>query len=457
MTLPMTPLSKFLSSAECAALLERVSAMATGGGETAIGLESTWTGNLRWARNHVTTSGDERSNTLTIKRSINGAGASVSLDMLDDADLATAVRRAEHLLLLNGERPESDLYDDYEEPALSPHIFFDTTYNLEASQRATIMHDLVQSTIQAGMLAAGYIEVSAHGRTVRSSRGPVRYYPYTLAQYSVTVRDPKGTSSGWAGVDWSDWARVDAKQLSAIALDKCLRSRNPVAIEPGRYTTILEPQAVCDLMTTVIRPSILDRRRAERGWPPFNGPTLGTTKIGTQVFDTRVTIGADPMDPDLGFPPFSLGGAVYHPVQWVDKGVLTNLAYSRAYGVIELGINTGLPTNGAFRMSGGTATIEEMIATTRRGVYVTRFSNLHMVDPNSLLHVGFTRDGLWLIENGKISKAIKNFRFTESPMFVFNSIEEMGVPVRVFHPSTPVVVPPVKVRDFSFTSLADAV
>jgi predicted Zn-dependent protease len=283
----------------------------------------------------------------------------------------------------------------------------------------------------------------------------MRYYPYTLAQYSVTVRDPKGTGSGWAGVDWNDWTRIDAEKISAVALDKCLRSRNPVAIEPGRYTTILEPQAVCDLFSLVMK--FMDRVGAETGHPPFNGPELGTTKLGQQVLDSRITVTADPMDPDLGFPPFALDGGVYHPVHWFDNGVLTNLAYGRYYGVTRLGLNAGLPSSGAFRMQSGDTSIDEMIQTTKRGILVTRFSNIQLVDRNSLLYTGYTRDGLWLVENGKISKPVKNFRFTESPLFAFNQVEQLGPPVRVFHPSAPVVVPPVKVRDFSFTALADAI
>jgi predicted Zn-dependent protease len=454
-TSPNPSAGKFLSQAECIALFQRVHAMAEGGGETSMALESTWAGNLRWARNQITTSGDARTNAVMLTRSVRGAGASVTLDMLDDTNLQHAVRRAEHLLRLNSEQPESDLHDDYFEPALAPHIFFDATYHMEADKRAAMMTQLVQPTIKAGMLAAGYIQVSAHGRTIQNSRGQVRYYPYTLAQYSVTVRDPKGTGSGWAGVDWNDWTRIDAEKISAVALDKCLRSRNPVAVEPGRYTTILEPQAVCDLFSLVM--NFMDRVQAEYGTPPFNGPQFGTTKIGTQVFDDRITVTADPMDPDLGFPPFALNGAVYRPVQWFDNGVLTNLAYNRQYGVTKLGINTGLPNSGAFRMQGGDTTIDEMISTTKRGILVTRFSNIQVVDRKSLLYTGYTRDGLWLVENGKISKPIKNFKFTESPMFAFNSIDQIGPAVRVFHPAAPVIVPPVKVRDFSFTALADAI
>jgi predicted Zn-dependent protease len=340
------------------------------------------------------------------------------------------------------------------EPYEKPHIFFDTTYDLDAEHRADAVVPLMASVKKAGMVAAGYIQVSAHGRAVMDTWGHALYYPYTLAQYSVTVRDPKGIGSGWAGVDWSDWTKIDAQKLSDIALDKCLRSRNPVAVEPGRYTTILEPQAVANLCDSIMQS--LDRQLAESGNGPF-AAGHGNSRIGEKVFDERITISADPMDSDLGFPPFSNAGNVYHPVTWVQNGVLKELAYFRPYGIRTLGKNTGLPNSGAYRMSGGTTSIDEMIATTKRGVLVTRFWGVHVLDPQSLLSTGYTRDGLWLIENGKISKPIKNFRFTESPMFVLNNVEQLGVPQRVFHPQAPVVVPPIKARDFSFTALSEAI
>lgn len=118
-------------------------------------------------------------------------------------------------------------------------------------------------------------------------------------------------------------------------------------------------------------------------------------------------------------------------------------------------------------MSGGTTSVDEMIATTQRGLLVTRFTDIRGLDGNSLLSTGLTRDGLWLIEHGKISKAVKNLRFTESPLFVLNSIDQLGVPVPIFRPVrnayeqevplTPAIVPPLKSRDFSFTSTIDAI
>jgi predicted Zn-dependent protease len=257
-------------------------------------------------------------------------------------------------------------------------------------------------------------------------------------------------------VDWNDWSRIDTHALSSIAIEKCLTSHNAVAVEPGRYTVILEPQAVCDMCAILLR-DYLNREVAESGSGPFAGTKPHTSRLGERVIDERISISADPMDPDLGFPPFDSFGNVYHAVTWIDHGVLKELAYYRPYGIKQLGKNSGLPNSHAFRMSGGKTSIDEMIQTTKRGIRVTRFSNVGVVDPKSLLLSGYTRDGTWLIEHGKISKPIKNFRFTESPLFVLNNVEALGVPQRVFHPSAPVIVPPIKAREFNFTALSEAV
>jgi predicted Zn-dependent protease len=412
-------------------------------------------------------------------RIVNSAGGTSNTNATDDRHLVEAMRRAERRERMLRQTPTPIRGEGpFIEPYLHPKIWFDDTYAQDAAARAETMHRLVQPAIKAGMLAAGYLQVSATGRSTMDG-DRVWYYPYTWAQYSVTVRDPDGTGSGWAGVDWNDWKKIDTDHLSQVAQDKCLRSRNPVALEPGRYTTILEPQAVGDFIHLLFSPTWFDRVYAEFGDPlrafspyakpdsnsPFNA-RHGFSKIGESVIDARLSLSTDPMDPMLGFPPFE-GWQVYHPVTWIRDGVLKELPYYRDYAVKKLGKNTGgIPLfgnkySGAFHMTvrGETATIDEMIQTTKRGVFVTRFSDVvsNPIDPKSFLLAGFTRDGTWLIENGKITKAIKNFRFTESPFFALNNVEQIGEPQRIFHPGIPIVVPALKVRDFSFTSLSDAI
>lgn len=476
------PIAGLLTEAECQQLTKRLIQFTHGEGYTVVGIRSGWTGYLRWARNRTSGAGDVRNVLISLGRNINGAGSiNVLINDTDDATLFAAVRRAERFLTLDIEQPENDLKHQLPPESVSPGArFSDATAKLDETQRTQVVRTLVQSTIQAGMLSAGYLEVSASCQAMLDSLGRTQYYAYTNAQYSVTVRDPQGTGSGWAGDASSDWATIDAAGLSAHALAKCLASRNPVTLEPGRYTTILEPQAVADFVGPMI--TVLDYI-VNTGWSlgPFQKPVppqhgLRLTKLGEKVVDTRVTISADPADPVGGFAPFDIGFAsgredfadrlgVFRPITWIDRGVLVKLGHTRVYGITELGVENSTNNSGAFRMSGGQTSIDEMIATTARGIVVTRFDQIQELDESSQLYRGYTRDGVWLIENGKISKPVKNFAFTESVLFALNNIEQLGVPQRVFRPPwnplipfpTPAIVPPLKVRDFSFTSLSDAV
>lgn len=447
---------RFVSREQASALLRQAHRVAFGGGQTELSLESRWVGNVRFARNAIWTSGDMRDNDLWVTRRLNGGGAKIVTNQIDDASLKAAVRRSERFSKLTDD--EGD--DPIRPPEIPPHpkVWSDATYQLDRNQRASIVSRVVSGATQQKVLAAGYIEVAAQGRTVLDSRGNMVYFPYTTAQYSVTVREPGARGSGWAGVDHHDWAQIDPDKLSEIALDKCLRSRNPVAVEPGRYTAILEPQAVCDLCSVIFGSMAMSRGIAENGSGPFYHPDIPkTSKIGMRVMDERITISADPMDPDAGFVPFDRYGNVFQSALWFERGVLRNLTYNRRYATSQLGKDIGLPNSSAFHMRGETATIPEMIASTKRGILVTRFSNIRIIDHNSLLSTGYTRDGLWLIENGQVSKAIKNFRFTDSPLFALSNVEAIGVAQRVFHPGAPVVVPALKVRDFNFSGLSDAV
>jgi predicted Zn-dependent protease len=460
---------RFLSHDDCVQLADRVFGFAAGGGITSIAIESTWTGDLRWARNIATVAGDRRNNEIAIARDIRGATARVQANQIDDTTLQAAVRRAETLLRFEAETLRTLVVDPLPEFTYpETHIWSESTFQQPASARGRIAHDLASTAVRAGVLSAGYLSVSARGSAVINSLGRVLYAPQTLAECSLTVRDPTRGGSGWAGASSYAWSRFDPEHLAATALDKCLRSRDPVAVEPGRYTAILEPQAVFDLFHYVVdqlgRALPEDMHAGPFALPPkqvtYQGVThiLGMSKLGEKILDDRITVSHDPTDPDLGVLPFSSHAEPFRRVTWIDKGVLSELSYTwDKYAVPKLGKRQGYENSGAFRMSGGSTSIDEMIATTKRGLLVTRLSNVEYLDPRSLLMTGVTRDGLWLVENGKVSKSVKNFRFTESPLFVFNNVEQLGEAVPVFSPGRPAVVPSAKVRDFSFTSLVDAV
>jgi len=363
----------------------------------------------------------------------------------------------------------------------SPKIWSDATAQVTAEQRASLARVLAEQSEAQGFLAAGYMEMFLGARMMLDPRGEggyafgdgtwpkdFRYDRYSGAGCTMTVRHPKGVGSGWAGNVSYDWAAINSEALASRAIEKCKASLNPVAIEPGRYTVVLEPQAVSDLVRMLFWPPGFGRRAAEMRDPTtyWLGPDQSIKKIrsklGLKIVDERITLSIDLMDPMQG----SLPSPDARRIAWIDKGVLTTLGYPRDYALLEgFGEGRSSASGTGFHMTGGQTSIEEMIETTKRGLLVTRFSNMRMLDGASVLCSGLTRDGLWLIENGKISKAVKNMRITESPLFVLNQIEQLGVPVPTVWAATvgfqlglsPAIVPPLKARDFSFTSMIDAV
>lgn len=450
---------RFLSQTDAEALLARYRQFVPKGVlDLPLEIVSWWTGELRWGRNRASLASDRRDVYLV------SMGTSTASNQVDDASLEAMAKRNTMPRDYPFKPPRPPL------PKPQPTLWSDATYNLTAEARAEVARALIEPAEAKGLLSAGYLEVRA-GSRLWTVNGEQHYARYTQAQCSMTVRDPQGTGSGWAGASSYDWAKLDPKALAQRALEKCLASQNPVALEPGRYTVILEPQAVADLLEPLVRS--FWRWDAETMGGPF-ALREGFSKLGLKVIDERLTLSHDPADPMFGI--VSEPGTA--PVAWIDHGVLANLYYDRDFGVGTL--NEDLPVRSpalSYRLSGGDTSIDEMVATTKRGLLVTRLWGIDVLDNSSLLSTGLTRDGLWLIENGKITKPAKNFRFTESSLFALNQLDQLGVPVPVFRPVrdpapdqnnawryapyfvtlTPAVVPPLKIRDFNFTAMADAV
>jgi predicted Zn-dependent protease len=279
---------------------------------------------------------------------------------------------------------------------------------------------------------------------------------------TATVRSPDGTGSGWACSDGSTFTDIDAKQVAATAVEKARTSRNPVAIEPGRYTTILEPTAVGNLVQLIA--GAMQARSADEG-RSFFSKQGGGNKIGMKVVDERVTLITDPEDAPSVTGGFDGSGLPLEKVTWIENGVVKTLNYDRFWAdkqkVPPTRVGGGFGAR-SLRMLGGTTSIADMIKSTERGVLVTRFWYIRAVDPRTILYTGLTRDGTFLIENGKISHPIKNFRFNESPIFFLNNLQAMGPTIRInasenLGAGGAVYMPPIKVRDFTFSSLSDAV
>ena len=424
-----------------------------------------YTGNIRFAANRISTSGGVSNSQLVVQSGYGPKHAVVTTGDFTPEGIERAVRQSEAIAKLAPDDPESM-------PLLPPqqyvdvNAYFGSTANLTPAERAAAAHTAIDAAKAAGDLAAaGFIVAGSAYTAFASSSGLYAYFPSTSANYQLTVRTNDGTGSGWAAADHPDWRQIDFREVSDRAIDKARASRKPVAVEPGRYTVILEPQAVGDLVQLLA--FSLDARSADEGRSAFS-KTGGGTKIGEKIVDAKVNIFSDPADPQLLGLPWDGQGLPLNREVWIENGVLKQLAYSRFWaqkknagksagdGTLVHPNNGGL---GAVKMAGGDATTEQMIASTARGILVTRLWYLRQVDPRTVLYTGLTRDGTFLIENGKITKAVKNLRFNESPLFMLNNLEMLGRAERVAGTEAGgnVVFPAIKVKDFNFTSLSDAV
>ena len=217
------------------------------------------------------------------------------------------------------------------------------------------------------------------------------------------------------------------------------------------YTAVLEPQAVNDLIPLLA--GALNARNADEGRSPFS-KSGGGTRIGEKVADERVTLYSDPTDPALMGQPFDNQGLPVSRTVWIEKGVLKNLAYTRFWAQKQGTRPTGVPLIGGLALTGGTKSTEELIAGCARGVLVTHFFYIRALDPRTVLQTGLTRDGAFLIEQGKITRALKNFRWNESPLLMLNRLEDIGRPEPT---AAGRLMPALRVRGFNFSSLSDAV
>jgi predicted Zn-dependent protease len=415
--------------------------------ECTVSLNGTEGGNIRYARNAVSTAGDVTSMSLAVTSAFGKQTGTATINEFDDASLEKVVRRSEELAKLAPENPEYM-------PVLEPQTYQEgiafnpSTAAINPDKRAEAVAKSLQVAKQGKLDAAGYLQNSASFNSMMNSKGLFAYNKDTDVSFSVTMRNEAGTGSGYVSKSFNDVSKLDTLALTKIAAAKANGSAGARAIEPGKYTVILEPLAASDMLGNMFNG--FDARNADEG-RSFMSKKGGGTRLGEQLFDEKVNIYSDPLHPDLPSATWVGDGRPRKKTTWVEKGVVKNLSYSQFWAK-QKGVEA-VPPPGRVIMEGGTSSLENMIKNTDKGILVTRFWYIRFVDPQTLLLTGLTRDGTFYIENGKIQFPIKNFRFNESPVIMLNNVEELGKPERVDN----MIVPPMKIRDFTFTSLSDAV
>jgi predicted Zn-dependent protease len=435
-----------LSKEEAQAILKKVLSYSKADA-CEISLNGSDGGNIRYARNAVSTAGQMSVMNLAVSSTFGKKTGTATINEFDDASLQKVVKRAEELAMLAPENPEYM-------PPLGPQTFAESaTYNektaaINPDSRAEMVGKSLSVSKAANLEAAGFLENATRFNSIMNSKGLFAYNKSTDVSFSVTVRNQEGTGSGYVDKSYNDLDKMDTLALSKIAAGKATKSAGAKAIEPGKYTVILEPLAASDIIENMFRG--FDARSADEG-RSFMSKKGGGTRIGEQLFSENVNIYSDPLNPELPSATWDREGLPVKRTQWVQNGVVKNLSYSR-YWAAQKGVQP-LPFSRSIVIEGGNQSLEDLIKSTEKGILVTRFWYIRSVDPQTLLLTGLTRDGTFYIENGEIKFPLKNFRFNESPVIMLNNVEALGKPVR----TGTGMIPPMKIRDFTFTSLSDAV
>lgn len=405
--------------------------------------------NVRFADNRITTAGSSSDASLRVYSAFGKKHAVATTNDLSAEGVERVVRQSETLARLAPENPEAmPLPGAQSYQTVDAH--FASTARATAEMRAAAAAAAIDAAKKAGdVTAAGILITNSGSSAVGNNKGLFAWRESTSADFSTTVRANDGTGSGWGGANHPDWTKLDFKTASDTATAKARLSRNPTPIEPGQYTVILEPQAAGDLVSLVA--NAFDARSADEGRSTFS-KAGGGTRVGEKIADERVTMLSDPADPQLLSSTFDNEGMPLGRQVWIENGVLKTLAYSRYWAQRQNRPATG--NANSIKMVGTDLSTEQLIASTERGVLVTRFWYIRPVNARTLLYTGLTRDGTFLIENGKIARSIRNMRFNESPLFMLNKLDAIGRAIRLGDGQ---VMPALKVRDFTFSSLSDAV
>jgi len=404
----------------------------------------------RFANNAIHQNVAERTTHLSVRPVMDGRTARASTNRLTGDAIREVV--AEAIAIAKLTEPDPDL-----PPLAGPAQYqgverwFEATARATPDERARAVAEAIRAVETAGQTAAGIYSTGESVFALLNSRGVVARHTETMARFSITAM--AADSSGWAKASACNRATLNPLELAQTAARKAAESRSPRDLPPGRYTVILEPAAVLDLTGQM--------------FPDFSatairdGRSFLSDRIGKRIFGENITIHDDAGHPLQSGAPFDGEGVPRKRLTLVDRGVVREVAYSRQAAALAGTAATGhgfplpneygeAPTN--IVIAGGETSLEQMTASTDRGILVTRFWYIREVDPYEKIFTGMTRDGTFLIEGGRVTAGVRNFRFNQGLIEMLSKVEALSAPVRASGEETfDMVTPAMKVREFNFT------
>jgi PmbA protein len=429
----------------------------------------------RFANNTIHQNVADENHSVSVRTVFGGRTARASTNKFDDDSLRRVVASSEALAKVQHPDPDLLSMPDSREAAGTadggvrsrqvPSRHFEQTAAITPQLRAAGVKKIVEVAQKHKLITAGIFSSSESLEGIFNSRGLSDWHTQTLAEVSITMLG--ADSSGWQKANSPDVAKLDPLNLAEIAAKKALDSAHPAEVPAGKYAVILEPAAVLDIVGFMFwdysGTAILDERSFLSG------------RIGSQLFGENITIWDDVTHPLQTGSPFDGEGMRRLTLPLVENGVVKRVVYARGTAarmkksefkdkvgpVSATGHGFALPNeigemplNIVFAAPQNPQTLDQMIASTERGVLVTRLWYIREVDPYEKIVTGMTRDGTFLVENGKLQRGLRNFRFNQSLIHMLSGVEAMSVPVRSSgEESFDMVVPAMKVRDFNFTEV----
>lgn len=422
----------------------------------------------RFANNTIHQNVEEENSIASIRTNLGGKTARSSANKFDDESLKRAVAASENLAKVQAPDPDLLPMPTAEEATAAgksarPTRFFEQTAAIAPGERAEVVGKIVAVADRHKLTTAGIYSSAESAEGIFNSRGLADWHAQTLAEVSITMLGED--SSGWQKLNSPDVRNLDAVLLAETAARKAVDSAHPREIAPGKYTVILEPAAVLDITGFMFWDfggmAILDQR------------SFLNDRIGKKLFGENINIWDDGTHPLQAGSPFDGEGMQRRRMPLIENGVVKRVVYARGtaakmktseyagkVGPIEA---TGhgfplpnemgeMPMNIVFGAPENPQTVEQMIESTERGILVTRLWYIREVDPYEKILTGMTRDGTFLVENGKVQCGLRNFRFNESLISMLSNVEAMSVPLRASgEESFDMVVPAMKVKEFNFT------
>jgi len=417
---------------------------------------------LRWANSTMTTNGVSTSRQWSVVSIVGASVGVVSSSSVDGSDVVDTVRASEDVARASGPaRDAAPLVQGSGEPA---------DWAAPAAATEIGVFDRLATELAAGFrgddVLYGFAEHQLQTTWLGSSTGLRRRF--TQPTGTVEVNAKRAGSSAWGGVSTADFTDVDLAGLLAELATRLGWGQRRVELPAGRYETVLPPSAVADLM--IYLAWSMDGRGAQEGHTALSRG--GGTRIGERLSELPLTLACDPMAAGLEYAPFVAAaqsdetmsvfdnGMDAGRVDWVRDGTVNALAYPRA-AAAEFAAPVAVPGDNLLLTGGSTASLADMVASTERGLLLTCLWYIREVDPATLLVTGLTRDGVYLVENGKVTGEVNNFRFNESPLDLLRRVSEVGVTGRTLPREwkdwfSRTAVPPMRIPDFHMSSVSQA-